>query len=427
MALVYPDSNAYALCAIPETYNISGTNNALTITIDGGSAQNFTLSSGATQTAANIVSNLSALTGATASVIAIGSVNYVQIKTTSALGASSTILFGAPANNAAATLGWFLTNPYHGGAYCDGATAVTGTFTGATKANIINGIETALLHAGWVTVSGSGTTNLLMQCSVSAASGGSLMGRIRVKDNSGTCATVSIENISGGKASVNSTSGGFMLNPGAAKTFHVLANKHNMCVFTSGSTSINREFLHRGDIVDSRVHPGIERRVRVHLRSRQCLHGYGHIVSRHLPDLLELGPDHNWRREQCHQSGHDSQWKPRRDGEQCLHWRRQQQRDRSAAADWRGGDTINCQNNAAIGYQWHDGSADTVDPILAFEVTSLTAVGKKRGLLYGAAIVTDSYVADQTDTFNSHNWWFLTNSNGGQIGGLRGCLILATS
>ena len=44
-----------------------------------------------------------------------------------------------------------------------GGPNVNATFTGATKQNIIDGIETQLLAAGWSTISGHLTTNLLMQ------------------------------------------------------------------------------------------------------------------------------------------------------------------------------------------------------------------------------------------------------------------------
>lgn len=82
-----------------ETFAITaGSNDKLKIRVDGGAPQTFTLTAGGTRSAANIVTNLSALVGAAASVDA----GKVKITSNSA---SGFIEFEYVDNNANATLG----------------------------------------------------------------------------------------------------------------------------------------------------------------------------------------------------------------------------------------------------------------------------------------------------------------------------------
>lgn len=84
---------------VAETYNISSTNDKLKIRVDGGTPQTVTLTSGATRSAANVVSDINAtLVGATASV----STGKVTITSNSA---SGFIEFEVVTNSAYATLG----------------------------------------------------------------------------------------------------------------------------------------------------------------------------------------------------------------------------------------------------------------------------------------------------------------------------------
>src|ERR1044071_8307017 len=124
-----------------------------------------------------------------------------------------------------------------------GGTYVNTTFTGDTKANIISNIQTQLTNAGWTVVSGGGTTNLLMQTALGAD--GYNQGRVRFKDNSGSCVQVTLENVSGTKTqTLNTTTGGNLL-PAAAKTFRILASKYRFECFTPG-TSLAREVVYAG-------------------------------------------------------------------------------------------------------------------------------------------------------------------------------------
>lgn len=232
MAIQYVDKNGDLCCNVAGPYVVTGSNNQLSINVNGTGNQVFSLTTG-TRTAAEIVADLSTLTGATASVVTVNSATYVRIRTSTATGAASTILVNAPANNCNTLLGLIATT-YHGGEN------VNSTFVGATKQQIINGIETALLAAGWITISGSNTTNLLMQSSLSPDPQNLRM-RIRIKDNGNNCTVLSLENVPGSKVGANGTGNGIQLLPLAARGWRVIANKYQVFI-TSPGTVENRTF-----------------------------------------------------------------------------------------------------------------------------------------------------------------------------------------
>ena len=191
MAIQFVDSGCTAVGTVAGTYNISSTNDQFSITIDGGSAQVFTLTHGTTQTATNVVSNLSGLTGATASVVTLNGVAFVAITDASSSGNSSTILINAPSNNANSTLG-FTATTYAGG------TNVSNTFVSSAKQDVASGIEDNLNTAGWITISGHHSIPTVLQ---SAMSPGNQQLRMRVNLYASTnCLGVTVQNVSGSKA-----------------------------------------------------------------------------------------------------------------------------------------------------------------------------------------------------------------------------------
>ena len=101
------------------------TNDELSITVDGGTAQVFQLTAGANQTAANIVTDLSTLTGAVASVD-----NGHLVITSNSTGSGSSIVFNVHANSAYATLGITSATTYSGSAAQAGFGVTGSTFTG---------------------------------------------------------------------------------------------------------------------------------------------------------------------------------------------------------------------------------------------------------------------------------------------------------
>ncbi len=162
--------------------------------------------------------------------------NRVRIRTTSSLGASSTILIGAPSNNANATLG-LAAATYTGYGRCnDSWTQVTGT-----KQELADKIETELNAVGWATISGSGTTNLLMESAMSPP-GQNLKIRARIKGTNTNCVSISIEAVSGTPAGTNGTNNGAMLLPAAGKVWYFIANKYQAFIMVPNTAIAARGF-----------------------------------------------------------------------------------------------------------------------------------------------------------------------------------------
>jgi flagellin len=119
---------------------INGTNDQVSVSINGGANQVFTLTHG-TRTAAQIVADLqggngnTALTGATASA---DTNNHIVIQTTG-VGNGTSIVFNAPTNNANAILGFTASTTYSGTqaetGYGVTGSSFTGTVSSAAPAN----------------------------------------------------------------------------------------------------------------------------------------------------------------------------------------------------------------------------------------------------------------------------------------------------
>jgi len=411
MALQIPDGVADAAGTVGDTYNIGASNNQFSISIDGGANQVFTLTSGSARTAAQVVTDLSALTGAVASVVTVNGVNYVRIRDNSANNNSSSILVNAPTNNANATLG-FTATTYYGGA----ATSVNNA-TLTTKQGLINFIETELLNAGWITISGHNTTNLLMQSSMTP-SDQNLRCRINVKDNGNNCVVISIQNVAGTKAGTNGTSNGGQLLVGSSQNWQVIANKYQGFVFVNGANTA-RGF---------------------------CAFGVPYI-----PDTPSLGGG----------TVYEAIWLSCNAGSDTDSTTRGSFRSVLGSRDGNG--TGNCQfilngnlwevanstgtagigimslivmfpgvnfsSGAATHYRWHGGDAFGTDPLISWGLTANTDEGQTRGELWACAIAMDSYTVDTTlSSIASHNWQGLTAANGGSTQTFsRGTLFACTS
>jgi hypothetical protein len=405
MAIQYVDRNGDAVGTVSGPYTISASNDKLTFTIDGGAAQNFTLTSG-TRTAAQIVADLAGLTGATASVVSIpGGAEYVRIRTTSALGTGSTILVGAPANNANATLG-FLATTYNGGAN------VSASFVTSTKANIRDNLETQLLAAGWLTISGSGTTNLLMQ---SAMTPQGLRMRLRIRDNGNTCLVLSIENAQGSRAHASNTNSGAQLNPGSSRNWRIIANKYQAFLFEPGG-NVARGYAGWGVLwippwlegqiweciwLSSNASSDSDTTVRGSFRGEFGTRG----ATNQTGNQQIIGNGNMW--ENANNTGNDNITLI------------------NLLVLWQG---CNMARNALSWYRWHDDAALILEPFMAFTmVANIAEEAKVRGTLWDAFISMEQYAIDTTTTMDGRNWWNITNNNAGGTDTAHGSLFIATS
>ncbi len=121
---MYGQCNSYGSIAgtIAGTYNITTSNDVLSIALDGGSAQTITLTTGSARTPVQVVSDINAqLSGGTASVQADGN-GVVAIASNNTTGSSS-VAINSVANNAYATLG-FTVGTYTGAGFDMGFGAV---------------------------------------------------------------------------------------------------------------------------------------------------------------------------------------------------------------------------------------------------------------------------------------------------------------
>lgn len=75
-------------------------------------------------------------------------------------------------------------------------------------------------------------------------------------------------------------------------------------------------------------------------------------------------------------------------------------------------------------FNFSDGSALIVDPLIAWGPTGITATGVVMGQMWDAAVITDSFTADTAAAFDSHNWFNITGSNVGTNVIARGSLFV---
>ena len=299
-----------------------------------------------------------------------------------------------------------------------GGTYVSQTFTGGTKTNICNSMETQLVAAGWTVVSGTGTTNVLLQSAADPTTGN--QGRVRLKDNSGSCVQVTIENVSGSKAQSASTAVGGNLLPATSKTFRILASKYRFECFTPGASAA-REFVCAGILWIPAPYQGIVTEA-IYMQSNSradndsslfnsfrnsLLSGGGNnagIVNGSLMSFDNIGSLYcgnvNLRVPTCAYSGGFS------------------------------GTPSVSYGTQALG-KWHDNALDMADPLMGWGANLVNDEPLLRGQVYDWTIIADSFAADTADSWtdggSSHNWWALTSSNTGGNTSTRGTIWVAVS
>lgn len=290
---------------------------------------------------------------------------------------------------------------YSGGAHVS-------TFSPSVKQDIINDVETALLAAGWTTISGHGTTNLLMQ---SAATPQSLQINVRLKDNGGTCVTFSLENTAGTVVGANSTTaGGGFLSPAGSPTYQVVASKYQAFIYATPYTGLKQSYVAFGvPYVPSWI-TGLTALAWMHgnaqndtdSTNRQTFRNSFRVAAGSPGSQQVIINGSTWTDNSGNQNN----------GNICL----------AALA-------LNPQNSgsgaAYVVTSWSNGSALLVDAIIAWGTASSSATGMYRGQLWDACISTSPYAADSTANFDSHTWTVVTAQSTDWTG--LGTLLLATS
>ena len=288
----------------------------------------------------------------------------------------------------------------------------TFTCTTGTRLEIVGGLQTALTAAGWSVISGGGTGNVLMQ-SATTPSPQSLTMQVKLFDpGSGNCAQIVPRNVGGTKTMTNY----LPLLPGVGKVFTVIANPYQVFVFTLSSQSTAREYIAFGVPFIPSFLQGV---------ITECIWANGNGLSDTDATVRSTFRTGLW----CGSSTSlpvtfPSSWYD-------VNGNIWEIFTSSPGGIPEGTPQLFAQVGSVLntgttnGYRWHDDSLLTYEPIFGWGETAYTDECKIRGQLWDAVIVNDGFTADQTTSFDSHNWYVLTNQNTGTSGQLaRGSLFL---
>ncbi len=284
-------------------------------------------------------------------------------------------------------------------------TNINNTFvnTVGTRLEIVTGLSTALVAAGWTIISGSGTGNQLLECTTTP-SPQSLVCRVQLYDpGSGNCAQIKFRN----QANTKSQTNFHPLFAQASKTWRVIANPYQFFIFSSASSSIGREFVGGGVPYLPSFLQGV---------ITECIWSMGNgrsdtdtfcsttfrnnLITSTPSSQPNLWMDVNlnaWENFNTYVNTAYTGW-PQLLAQQGAQW------------------TQVAGTNLYAPYKWHDDSLMVYEPLISWGMIGYSDESKIRGQLWDAAIVSDSFGADQTTSFDTHNWWVLTNGNYGSSG-----------
>ena len=224
--------------------------------------------------------------------------------------------------------------------------------------------------------------------------------RVNIQDNGGQSVTFSVENSNSTIALGNSTGSGGYLQPLNTRVFRIIANRYQVFIFTP-MTTVARGFV-----------------------------GFGTL---YLPTFLQgIITECGWL--QCN-SASDTDGTVRPSFRTFVHSFAYYNpiNNSQIIINANGGEQVSGTNPnpsgspqlvlpsapgeagflTATGMHWHDASALMVEPLFAVGVPQNTE-GLIRGQLWDSVLIYDTFAGDTTTTFDSHNWWGLTDSNTGE-------------
>jgi hypothetical protein len=282
--------------------------------------------------------------------------------------------------------------------------AQTSTFTPTTKQDIINAVGAALLAAGWTTISGgTGTTNWMLQ---SATTPQGFAINVRMKDNSGTCVTFSLESTDGVLVGGNSTTvGGGFLAPGSAQIFRIVCNKYQAFVFVQQPTPVKSYVGFGVPWVPSWVQSATTRIGWMEGNTTTDADTTLRASFRTVLYASSVAPATQVIYNTVLWSANASS---------------------GAAGSIASPPFVVASNNTLGGAKWVTGQALIYDALIGWGSASSTTAVSYMGQLWDAVISTDTYTGDLTTTFDSHNWIVLTDG-GAASSTLHGCILAATS
>lgn len=283
-----------------------------------------------------------------------------------------------------------------------GGSTVNTTFVGATKQDIVSNLETQLALAGWSVVSGSGSTDVLMQSASTPTAGNFIRVRLR-STNLTNCACANMQNAAGDRVSQN-----YFLLSGAAKTYRIVANRYHWFCFTPGSSAA-REFVCMGTLHIPTFLHGVIANELGFVQGNSSNDGSTSVTRTFRASLSTS--DNSWNTTLCNGSMYDHNG----GGGALL-------MDQRLIVP-----QTTYHQQPTIGYRWHDDSLLIGDPLLAFGSGSSSEEAKIKGQLWGAMVLSAPFAADTVLlSVDGHDWMAITNSNAGNPGDhARGTLFLA--
>jgi hypothetical protein len=286
--------------------------------------------------------------------------------------------------------------------------AFTTTITAdGVKQDFINAIETALKNGGngWTTISGSGTTNLLMQ---SGTTPQGLQINVRFRDQGGECIQIYMESTDGTLHSVYGLNPGLSLVPTNGLVYTVVASKYQFLIYTT-NIGTSRQFAWVGmPYLNSALAANITR----------AGFAFGNAGSdsdveyvptiRNFPSVArccglanyELMLNNNWWENvnSNANSVYDIIGAPRL----ILN---------GVNEDW------NMTISSPTAYRWNTATPSvlTGDVYLAWNPIGCCGEALINGQVWDCVYIADAQPINTTATFDTHNWINLTDSNNGQL------------
>lgn len=289
-----------------------------------------------------------------------------------------------------------------------GSAWYTTVATDGTKQTLINNIETALLHSGngWTTVSGSGTTNLLMS---SVATPAGLAVYCRFKDNGGTEIQVYMESTDGTlKPASYATTNGASLSVTVGITYELLASKYQFVLYSANSPTTAKQFVWVGV-------PYLNASLSANITRAGFLFGGNQGTSTNVVSTIaftmSLGKN---------LAGTNSN--PNVEVMVNSNWWETANASSVGPQNVAGFPRMlingmvsdfNQTLSSATGYRWRTATPSIVtgDVFVAWGLTANTDEAMVNGQFYDCVFIGDSQPIDTTATFDSHDWRTPTNSN----------------
>lgn len=283
-------------------------------------------------------------------------------------------------------------------------TIVNTTFTGGTKLQIVNALNTHLKTAGWTAISGDGTNDVILESATTPTASNSI--RVRLRETGLTnCALINMQNTAATKVSQS-----LFLLPSTSRTYRIVANKYQFFCWAPGTAA--REWIMLGTLfIPSWLH-GV---ITGDLGFAACNSSgdASATVSATFQTANNMGDanNHTWSailNGGLTDAGNNS-------------WT-------ASAPRWVVQTHTAPARTNLSGYRWHDGTLTISDPLLAFGVLLNSDPALIRGQLWGCMWVSDYYAPDTVWTgVNGHDWISIGGNAGVDGSDAKGTLFMATT